>query len=175
MPHIIANAVKFQAGWVLVVLYGNTVAVACAIVALIIYGKWFYTGIQDVFLIAVTVALGFVGDTLLGFFGLLAYPSGLAVPPFWMITLWLLFSMTLPWSVRPLIRKRLVFVVFCIIGGPLSYVAGVRLTDVEFGLEPMQAIPVLVAVWIVYGLILSNLVRRWEAATDRVKPGYQEP
>ena len=171
MTHIIANAVKFQIGWVLVVLYGNTMAIACAVVALLIYGRWFYTGVQDVFLIAVTVLLGFVGDTFLGYFGLLAYPGGLAVPPFWMITLWLLFSMTLPWSVRPLIRKRPVFVVFCIIGGPLSYVVGVRLTEVEFGPEPMQAILVLASVWIVYGLVLSNLVRRWEVATDRVKPG----
>ena len=173
MTRIIANAVKFQIGWVLVVLYGNTVAVACAAVALLIYSKWFYTGIQDVFLISVTVALGFVGDTLMGFFGLLTYPSGLVIPPFWMITLWLLFSMTLPWSVRPLIRKRVVFVAFCIIGGPLSYVVGVRLTDVEFGMEPVQAILVLALIWVVYGVILSGFVRRWEAATDRVKYGGQ--
>ncbi len=167
MTHIIANAIKFQIGWVLVVLYGNTMAMICALVALLIYRRWFYSGIQDLFLIGFTVALGFVGDTLMGYFGLLAYPSGLAVPPFWMVTLWLLFSMTLPWSLRPLIRRRLIFILFCIIGGPLSYVVGVRLTDVEFGLNPEHAILILAAIWIIYGFMLANLVTRWEAVTER--------
>ncbi len=169
MAHIIANAVKFQLGWVLVVLYGNTMAMICALAALLIYGKWFYTGIQDALLIAATVLLGFFGDTLMGYFGLLVYPSGLVVPPFWMVTLWLLFSTTLPWSLRPLIRKRLLFIAFCIVGGPLSYVVGVRFTDVEFGLERMQSIAALGMIWIAHALILSNFVGRWEAANNRPK------
>ncbi|MCY4218755.1 MAG: DUF2878 domain-containing protein [Gammaproteobacteria bacterium] len=168
MAHIIANAVKFQIGWVLVVLYGNTMAMVCAVIALLIYSKWFYSGIQDLILIGLTVALGFVGDTLMGYIGLLEYPSGLIVPPFWMITLWLLFSMTLPWSLRPLIRRRPLFILFCIIGGPLSYVVGVRLTDVEFGLEPMNVILILSAIWIVYGFVLSNFVTRWETVNEKI-------
>lgn len=165
--HLIANAVKFQIGWVLVVFYGNTMAAICALLAVLIYGKWFYNGIPDFLLIGATIVLGVLGDIVFGYSKVLVYPSGLAIPPFWMATLWLLFAMTLPWSVRPLMHKRPLFIVFCMIGGPLSYVAGVRLTNVEFGLDRLQAIMLLMAVWAFYGIVLSEFVRRWEVAVKQ--------
>lgn len=164
MARILVNAGMFQAGWLLCVLYGNAVALACALVSALVYRKWFCSGARDGLLIAATLLVGFAGDTALGLAGVLAYPSGLPVPPFWMMTLWVLFAMTLPWSLRPLARRRRVFAVLCTVGGSFSYLAGVRLTGVSFGWEQPYAVLALGALWFVHGLVLPGFVRRWELA-----------
>lgn len=164
MGRILVNAGMFQAGWVLSVLYGNATALVCALVAALVYRQWFFSGARDAYLIAATVALGFAGDTVLGLAGILVYPAGLPVPPFWMVTLWLLFAMTLPWSLWPLARRRRIFSALCIVGGPFSYMAGERLTGVSFGWGLPQAVLVLGLLWFIHGLVLLEFVRRWELA-----------
>ncbi len=164
MVQILVNAGIFQAGWILIVLYGNAMALAYALVSMLIYWKWFCSGSRDAFLIAATVVLGFGSDAMLGLTGILIYPHGLPVPPFWLVTLWLLFAMTLPWSLRPLTQRRMFFLALCILGGPLSYVVGERLTEVSFGWGLPQTVLILGVLWLLHGLVLLRFVHYWERA-----------
>lgn len=80
-------------------------------------------------------ALGFMIDSALSLAGALSFlESPLLRPvPLWMVALWLTFAATLPVSIAWL-RGRLVLAgVFGLVGGPLSYAAGVRLGALEWG------------------------------------------
>ena len=162
MLKLVINALLFQAGWILSVLYGNGVAILIAISAVAIYGFFYLRNKAELMLIVSIITLGALGDTLLGYFGVLVYPSGAPYPPFWMVTLWLLFATTIPWSLHWLAGKRLWFVLFSIIGGPFSYYVGVSLTGVTFGLGIFFSIAVLGILWMMYGLIIQYFFSRWQ-------------
>ncbi len=164
MTKLLVNAGIFQAGWILSVLFGNVVALASALASSLIYYGYYSSGRRDLELILGVVLLGLVGDTMMGFLGVLVHPNGLPFPPPWMITLWLLFAMTLPWSLRPLTRKRPLFLGLCILGGVASYTVGVRLSDVDFGYARQLTVPVLGLAWLIYGFVILSLIRRWERA-----------
>ena len=166
MPKILLNAGVFQAGWFLSVLYGNVIALMYAGVASFLYLRYFLTSTRDLTLFAAVLLVGFVGDSLLGLTGVLIHPNGLPFPPVWMVVLWLLFAMTLPWSLRPLTRHKWLFLGLCMAGGTLSYVAGVKLTTVSFGYAMQVTALLLAGVWLVHGLILLALVRQWERAAQ---------
>ena len=165
MFKIVINALLFQAGWMLSVLYGNGVAILIALLAVAIYGFFYLRSKAELVLIISVIALGALGDTLLGYSGVLIYPSGAPYPPFWMVTLWLLFATTIPWSLHWLAGKRLWFVVFSIIGGPLSYYVGVSLTGVTFGQGIFLSIIILGVLWMVHGLIIQYFFSRWQNHT----------
>ena len=162
MSKILLNAGVFQAGWFLSVLFGNVIAIMYAALACLIYLRYFLTSKRDLGLFAAVLLVGFIGDSLLGLTGVLVHPNGLPFPPIWMVVLWLLFAMTLPWSLRPLMRRRGVFLVLCAVGGTLSYVAGVRLTSISFGYTTLNSTILLSGLWLAHGSILLALVRRWE-------------
>ncbi len=164
MVRLVVNAVIFQSGWVLSVLFGNLTALACGLVAALLYARYFNPTARDAPLFAAVVTLGFAGDSLLGLAGVLVHPSGLPFPPPWMMVLWLLFAMTLPWSLRPLTRHGGAFLALCMVGGTLSYVAGERLTTVDFGYGMALTAGVLAIAWLAHGAILLAMVRRWERA-----------
>ena len=162
MGKLIVNAGIFQVGWILSVLFGNAVALASALVSSIIYYIYFVTGRRDLTLILSVVMLGFAGDTLMGLAGVLIHTNGLPFPPPWMITLWLLFAMTRPWSLRALTTKRPLFLLLCVVGGTLSYNVGERLSDVTFGFGQNQTLLILGIVWFLYGTLILYLVGRWD-------------
>ena len=162
MIKIAINALLFQVGWILSVLYGNGAAILIASAAIAIYAAFFLRGQADILLISAVVMLGVCGDILLGYFGVLIYPSGASIPPFWMVTLWLLFATTLPWSLSWLVRNPKWFVLFAIIGGPLSYIAGVNLSSVSFGREFALSVIILVVVWLIHGMIIQNFYKQWQ-------------
>jgi hypothetical protein len=161
---VIVNMGVFQAGWFLSVLCGNPAALAFALLASILYARYFYEGMRDLILFAAVLLLGFSGDSLLGMAGVLVHPSGLPFPPVWMMVLWLLFAMTLPWSLRPLMQRRGLFLGLCMVGGTLSYIAGTRLTTVTFGYTLPVSAGLLCVAWLLHGAIILALMRRWERA-----------
>lgn len=162
MLKIAINAVLFQVGWILSVLYGNGAAMLIAAIVIAIYSVFFLRSRADIVLIAAVVMLGVCGDLILGYYGVLVYPSGAPFPPFWMVTLWLLFATTLPWSLSWLVRNPLWFVLFAIIGGPVSYIAGVNLSSVSFGQEFALSVIILVVVWLIHGMIIQNFYKQWQ-------------
>lgn len=166
MIKTIANAAIFQVGWFLSVVYGNVIAALVFTVAIVVYSVFYLKARSEIVLIASIIGLGYAGDTLLGSLGILVYPSGLVFPPFWMVTLWLLFAMTLPWSLRWIVERRFWFVLFSTIGGPLSYFIGVNLSAVQFGSESAFVLGLVVFLWLIHGLSIHGLFTRWQQSRN---------
>ena len=102
---MLLNGILFQVGWLLCVFYGNQAAVFVAAIAVLTHTLFFLKSREELLLILSVVLVGIAGDIFLGFTGALEYPYGATFPPFWMMTLWLLFAMTIPWALRWLVRK----------------------------------------------------------------------
>ncbi len=166
MLKIISNAVIFQVGWILSVLYGNPVAVVVALTASIVYLLLYRRKNSDLLFVSFIILIGWLGDSALGLTGALIYPNGAFYPPFWLVTLWLLFASSLTWSLEWAIKRQLVFVLFCAIGGTLSYVIGVRLSDVTYGMDATGVVTVLATLWTMYGLLFHVAYRRWQRGID---------
>jgi hypothetical protein len=166
MIKTITNAAIFQVGWFLSVVYGNVIAAIVFTIAVVVYGVFYLRARSEIVLIATIIALGYAGDTLLGSFGVLLYPSGMVFPPFWMVTLWLLFAMALPWSLRWIVERKYWFVLFSAIGGPISYVIGVNLSAVQFGSDSTLVIALVALLWLVHGLSIHSLFSRWQQSRN---------
>lgn len=158
---IIANAVIFQVGWILSVSFGTPAAVAVSFIALLLYSLYFLDKSQDMFLIVSVVLIGLTVDTFMGSVGVLVYPSGRIFPPFWMVTLWMLFAMTIPWSLNWLVRKKYWFVLFSAIGGPISYFIGVQMSPVKFGFGAIFSAILLATIWAIVGFMIHQITHRW--------------
>jgi len=166
MLKTLVNAAIFQLGWIVSVLYGNVAAGLVFVIAVAVYGVFYLRSQSDILLICSVILLGYLGDTLLGSLGILIYPSGRVFPPFWMVTLWLLFAMSLPWSLRWIAQRRFWFILFSAIGGPLSYVIGVNLTAVQFGNGIVYAVTLVSMLWLAHGLLINILFIRWQGARN---------
>ena len=165
---VIANGVLFQVGWFLCVVFGDLAALTAAMVMIAIYALYYARSSQEYLFFAVIMAIGFAGDTLLSLTGILVYPSGLPFPPIWMMVLWMLFAMTLPWSLHWLVSRPRLFTVFCAIGGTFSYFVGVRLSGVQFGQDLLVCLGALLVLWAVHGYLLGNLYAQWRQRWDAI-------
>lgn len=135
-----------QAGWFACVLggvrgemaWGPIAATAIVIVHLAVLSPAGERTRELGFIVAVGIA-GSLLDTGLHALGVTAYPTspeGIFVPP-WIAALWFLFA-TLPYHSLGWLRGRpaLAFLLGAI-GGPLSYLGGVRMGAVDTGPEPV--------------------------------------
>jgi hypothetical protein len=158
---VLVNATMFQVGWILSVSFGTPVAIIVSLTALLVYLLYFRKDKQDLVLIGSIVLIGLIVDTFMGALGVLVYPSGNLYPPFWMVTLWLLFAMTIPWSLHWLVCKKYWFVLFSAIGGPFSYFIGVKISSVSFGFDIVPSIILLAAIWTMIGFTIYKISNRW--------------
>lgn len=158
----VINGVIFQAGWILSVLYGDRAALAVTVAAALIYSVFYLRNRYELALITSIAACGVLGDIALGLSDVLRFPSALPLPPYWMVTLWLLFASTIPWALRWLVQQRVWFIILCAIGGPLSYWIGVSRSVVQFGPPLFTSLLVLAGLWTGYGILINALYRRWQ-------------
>ncbi|MBS0367142.1 MAG: DUF2878 domain-containing protein [Proteobacteria bacterium] len=129
-------------------------------------------------LLVVSVALGVLLDGSLAATGVLRYaapspavPSGGA--PLWILALWVAFALTLNRSMRWLLGRPVLAVVFGAIGGPLAYAAAGRLAHaVAFASPGWHATTCLAAGWGGAMLLLTSLANRWARSEHaRLTPG----
>lgn len=118
---------------------------------------------SEIWLLLAIFALGFAVDSILIATGVLQQTSGSFFPPLWLSVLWLAFATTINHSLKPLMDRRLLFLMLALAGGPLSYKVGVNLTDIEFGLGPWLSLSVLAAVWLVAGKMILIMYFRWRS------------
>ena len=156
MFKIFINALLFQIGWFVSVLYGNLAAAAILASAILIYSLFYLRSYQELVLIGLVVVTGYLGDMVLGITQVVSYPAHKWFPPFWMFTLWVLFAMTLPWSLKWLVRRKGLFILFCAVGGSASYYFGVNLSAVEFGLVESKAVSIFILLWVMHGFVIYH-------------------
>jgi hypothetical protein len=85
--------------------------------------------VPDFKLILASVIVGFAHDTSLNYFKFIQYNIDFNTyySPVWIIGLWISFALTINHSLAWLGNKKLLQMIFGLIGGPLAYIAGEKL------------------------------------------------
>jgi len=144
----LANYLLFQAGWLACVgaaVEGRMWLGPLAVLAIVVLHLALLTQRgrrkRELGYLLAIGALGLVADSLLAALDLVRYPTSVeswpsALVPAWITALWILFA-TLPAHSMSWLRGRhTLAVLFGAIGGPLSFLAGVRLGAIEPGSHP---------------------------------------
>ncbi|MDN6858975.1 DUF2878 domain-containing protein [Pseudomonas sp. CAN2814] len=110
----------------------------------------------------VRVALcGWLLDTGLGLAGVFRFPG--ALPPPWLLLLWPVFASSLrhslAWAARPLWRGA----VLGALGGPLAYLSGARLANVDLPLGELASGLLLAAIWALWLPLMLRLANARQA------------
>lgn len=146
----IFNALIFQLGWLVCALGGSLMAVTYCLLALLIHQRYLVNDKFEWQLIGWIALVGVTWDSLLVFFGLIVYPDAVWISlPVWMVCLWILFATTFMHSLFWLSRYRWLSAIFGAVFGPISYLAGVKLTDAFFGASSTTSMLVIAAGWAV--------------------------
>jgi hypothetical protein len=165
----LANALLFNLSWLAIVLTQSPV-IAPLVVAmhLLLHGVVIGAGHGELRLIAGVTLGGAILDQALfraGVFNLAGQP---ALAPLWLACLWPVFATTLMHSFAVL-QNRIVLAAACgAVGGALSYIAGVRLSAIEFASTLWG--PVLLALlWAAIFPLLLQVAARLQGRPDALQ------
>jgi Protein of unknown function (DUF2878) len=142
------NLVFFQLGWFAAILGGNLTASLFILPALCWH--FFYSPCRrdDLLAVVICLVLGICHDSLLLNLHLLVIPQYPIFPPLWLIMLWALLGITLNHSLRWIYERPMIAAVLGAIAAPLSYLAGVKLSDAEWAGSLSQAIFIIAIIWV---------------------------
>ncbi len=159
-PARFVNGILFNLSWFAIVLtHSSLIAVAIVVVHLLVHFRCMGKGTAELRLIAAVTLCGAVVDQLLFRIGVFNLAGQSALAPLWLACLWPVFATTLMHTFAGLQNRVVLAVVLGALGGALSYTAGVRLTDIEFG-SPLWGPFILGALWaVVFPLLLIVAAR----------------
>ncbi|NJO36321.1 MAG: DUF2878 domain-containing protein [Rhizobiales bacterium] len=106
-------------------------------------------------------AVGVAADTMLTLAGVFIFdpaPSILPVP-FWLIGIWLGFAGTFRHSMSYLLAKPMIAIPAAAVAAPLSYLAGMKLGAVSFGLDIGTTAVVIGLLWACMMALFIHIVR----------------
>lgn len=168
------NFIAFQLVWFAAVggaSYGIWWAGPVALMIFILYH--FRSGVAvrgDFKLMWLALALGFATDTLMAASGLSTYSSPLPpapLAPFWILSLWIGFALTLNHSLRYLNVRPLIIAPLAAVVGPISYYGAGRVWGaVEITPPVWIALTVLGLCWLLSMLTLSLTARRFSRKAE---------
>jgi hypothetical protein len=151
---ILTNFVGFQSVWFLSLFGAGTQRSWLGAIALAVFTVWHFRATPnpraELVLVAIACVVGFVVDTTFIQAHLLAYSEPLpfaAVAPYWILGMWINFALTLNGSMRWLQGRYLLAAVLGAIGGPLAYVAGIKLGAAELLASKTVVYGALAVVW----------------------------
>ena len=155
------NVLLFQLGWFLCVLGGDQIALIAVPVILLLHlgyindqaGEWKL--LVGMFLIGLLVDVTLVNSGVL----LLSANAGV-LPPLWLMLLWPLFATLLNHSLAWFKSHLGLAAVSAAIAAPLTYMAGVRLSDVTFFDPQWLALLVIALCWAL-AFPLALVLARW--------------
>lgn len=158
---VAANIIAFQIGWFACVLgAAHGYALEGALVALAIVAAHIALAERpgrEFALVAVAAATGAAADSLLAASGWLRYDAGVLLEgtaPYWIVTMWALFAITLNVSMRALRNRLWLGALLGLVGGPAAYYAGANLG----ALVLVQLVPALAALAILWALATPMLL-----------------
>ncbi len=159
---IVIQFAVFQLAWLACVLgaaHGQVIAgVACVGVVVGLHLALSDGRAIECALIAMAVILGLGWDTAMIAFGVVGYASPGAVPwlaPPWILALWALFATLLCSPLSWLHRRPFLAAALGAVGGPLSYLAAVRLGAGNFTDQP-SALLILAVGWAALTPVLTE-------------------
>ena len=111
---------------------------------------------RDIKIIGLALLSGLVIDSLFFQFNLINYQGGILtqfkLAPLWILSMWAGFSVTLLYSLDSIKNRYFISGILGLIGGPLSYNAGVQIGSIT-----LNGLLSYIALGIVWGLIIPIL------------------
>ena len=164
----LANFVAFQIGWLVCVL-GAARGMPWAGVAVVLVVAAWHVGraprlLEELKLLVIAAAIGFIFDSALVAIGWIEYPNGALVvgtAPVWIVAMWVVFATTLNVSLAWLKRSVPLAVFFGAVGGPLAYMAGEKLGGLTFA-HRAPALIALAVGWAVVTPLLLRIAERYD-------------
>lgn len=164
------NAFLYQLGWFVCVLAGSLAALGYTLVVTAIHFSVVAGYRWDLIAIPVAVAIGLAHDNLLGYLGVLQYGGG-GWAPLWLSCLWALLGLSLNHAMRWFYERRWAAMLFGGLGGPIAYLGGVRLSDVEWGWSPISGLLLMALLWTfilpLHRFITAQGCRLWNVNTEQ--------
>ena len=117
--------------------------------------------------------IGIIADTMLTLAGVFIFdpkPSTLPVP-FWLIGIWLGFAGTFRHSMSYLLARPMVAVAASAVAAPLSYLAGMKLGAVSFGLDITSTALVLGLLWVCMMAVFIRIDRAHQPSSPSTSIG----
>jgi Protein of unknown function (DUF2878) len=157
LHHPIVNGVMFNITWLIIVMSESAVVAPCAaLLHLLLHFALMGKGVVELKVIVQVALLGVVVDQLMFYLQVFTVDGRASVPPIWMMCLWPVLATTLMHAFASLRTRFALSAVVGGIGGVASFIAGTRLTDVEFASALLG--PVIIAVvWAVLFPLLLQL------------------
>ncbi|MBT5220799.1 MAG: DUF2878 domain-containing protein [Woeseia sp.] len=170
---LLANAVVFQIAWLLSVIGGAQqmpwLGPVAAVIALALHLRAARRPFEEVLLVLCCGMIGAGFDSFLVAAGWVTYKAGLFseyFAPYWIITMWMLFAMTLNVSMRWLRGKPKLAAVLGFYGGPASYIAGQALGGIVL-VNQFAALTALAIGWAVMMPMLMRLSENLDGMPGR--------
>jgi hypothetical protein len=144
----VANILLFQVGWFICILCGSYWALSYTVVVLLLHFYCSPVRVSDLLAIALSVLIGFAHDSILIRGGYIHFVESASWPPIWLVCLWALLGATLNHSLRWIYPRPLLSAGFGVIGGPLSYLAGVKLSSAQWSSPLVEVVPIIATLWL---------------------------
>jgi hypothetical protein len=163
----LGNGLLFNLSWVLIVTSQSVLwAGAVVLLHLLIHLQWLGRGHTEVIYIAVVAAFGIALDQLLFAIGLFKLNGTASLAPLWLSCLWPVLATTMGHAFSGLGQRPVVAAILGAGGGAGSYIAGTRLSAVEFA-DPLLG-PILIGLlWaVLFPLLALTAKRAMQGDTD---------
>jgi Protein of unknown function (DUF2878) len=162
----LVNGVLFNVSWfAILVTQSSSVALAIMVLHLVVHFLVLAKGRAELQLIAIVALVGLTLDQLLFLLGVFNLSGTSALAPLWLSCLWPVFATTLMHAFSSLQGRPFLASVIGAVGGALSYVAGTRLTVVEFD-SPFLGPLVIGALWAVLFPLFLRLAAHLGTSSD---------
>lgn len=142
----ITNAVLFQIGWLICILWGNPAAIYFTALALLLHFLFSSIRLADALAVIISVLIGLAHDLFLIHGGHILFVESTNFPPLWLICLWALLGITLNHSLQWIYSRPLWSSLVGAVAGTLSYIAGVALSAAEWSSPELDILPIMAAV-----------------------------
>ena len=167
------NAVGYEVVWFILIIGSGWGVIGFPVLVLVPFlllhgwlmkpcaAEWRFLGLAGIY--------GFLLDTLLGLAGVMQYGSAAPFPwmcPAWLVAVWVSFAATFYHSLSVLDHKPFIAMCVGLIGGPLAYYGGAKISGGQIILPeaPLISLVVLAIVW---GITVPLLFKIKQSTTPR--------
>jgi hypothetical protein len=145
---IVLNALIFQIGWLVCILMGTRWALVFTFCAFAFHFYATPLRLADAIAVVIAVLIGLVHDAILLYWEHISFAETRYIAPLWIICLWGLLGTNLNHSLHWIYQRPWIAAGLGAICGPITYLAGVRLSTAEWSSPLTEVLPLISVLWL---------------------------